>query len=586
MQIPSSFIDELLQKTDIVSVISRYVQLNQKGKTFWGLCPFHGEKTASFAVNVADQFYHCFGCKESGNAISFVMKMESCTFVDAVKILAEWAGLKVPESVSNTDEAESKKKKQCISALRDCAIYYHECLNSNKGKDAKAYLEKRGVSDNIARLFGLGYCPDYDSTKTILNKKGYSDDILLEAGILKKGEHGLYDPMGQRVVFPVINIYSEVLAFTGRTMKKEVDFAKYLNTAETIVYSKGKNLYALNLVKKYQKQGKKFDFFILCEGNMDVVSLHKAGFGMAVAGMGTALTFDQAKLIKRFVNKVYICYDGDTAGKKATLRGLDILKDQGLDVLVMRLPDGKDPDDIIKYEGREAFQKLIDEALPLVEYKIKSLLQDYDTSSFDGKTKFTTAAINVLNDLKSDVEKETYLALVQEISGVNRDFLRRQMTQQKNGVSTTTLPEKSDEKPVEQSNSLSKAEKTILKIAYHKNISQELNKAKEDISYFSNLMSKSANDVLCDIQTKKSANEIFDKHQNISQDVGEIVVGEIEENNYIKEFWDCIKSLQNDYLLRRQEELNKEIAAEAEKEKRQKLLIELNSITKELKSNK
>ena len=583
--IPENFIEELKQKTDIVSVISRYMELNKKGRQWWGLCPFHGEKTPSFAVSEEDQFYHCFGCKESGNAITFVMKQENCSFVDAIKILAEWAGLKVPEVDSKHDEEESKLKKQCLAALRDCAMYYYECLLSPQGEAARKYLADRGVNDKLAKLFGLGYCPDFDKTKKVLNQKGYSDKVLLEAGILKNGEHGLYDPMGTRIVYPIINAYSEVVAFSGRTMKPKVDFAKYLNTAETKVYSKGKTLYALNLVKKYQKNGQKFDYFILCEGNMDVISLHKAGFGMAVAGMGTALTFDQAKLIKRFVNKVYICYDGDTAGKKATLRGLDILKNQGLDVLVMSLPNGKDPDDVIQSGGRSAFESLIEKALPLVEYRIRTLAVDYDLSSFDGKSKFTSAALEVLKELKSDVERETYLPLVQDISGTNRDFLRRQMSQAPVAVVE-------EEKPKTQTETndfivLSKAEKIILSLAYHKNCTNEFEKAKAEISYFDDLLTAAAKNIYTDIQNGVLASELCEKYVDYASDIGEIVITTIDENDKAKnEFWDCVRVLKNNYLQEKQDSLNKAIAMEPEREKRQQLLKELEKITKERNLNK
>ena len=585
MSIPRNYIDELLQKTDIVSVISRYVQLNSKGKQFWGLCPFHGEKTPSFAVSQSEQFYHCFGCKESGNVISFVMKMENCSFIDAIKILSEWAGMKVPESQDfQEDEALSKLKKECLSALKDCAHYYYDCLNSDKGAPGREYLEKRGVSEKIARLFGLGYCPDFDSTKKVLNQKGYSDSVLLEAGIIKRNENGTYDPMGGRVVFPVINIYSEVLAFTGRTLQSKVDHAKYLNTAETKVYSKGKNLYALNLVKKYKKAGQKFDYFILCEGNMDVVSLHRAGFGMAVAGMGTALTTDQAKLIKRFVDKVYICYDGDTAGKKATMRGLDILKDQGLDVFVMQLPEGKDPDDVIKYDGRSAFEKLISEALPLVEYRIRTLIHDFDISSFDGKTKFATAAIGVLKELKNEVEKQTYLALVQEISGINKDFLRRQLVSE-NVQIVENDQEKSAERKEEKAQNIKKAEKFVLTCAYHKICTNELNAAKGKIAYFNEMFSPAAQAILSDILSGVSSSELLEKYSDYANVIGEIIVME-DLPNAKNELMDCIVALQDDYLNKMQNELNEKIALEPEKEKRQQLLIKLNEITKERKFNK
>ena len=387
--------------------------------------------------------------------------------------------------------------------------------------------------------------------------------------------------MAYRVIFPVVNIYSEVIAFTGRTMKSKVDHAKYLNTAETKVYYKGKNLYALNLVKKYIKNGQKFDYLILCEGNMDVISLHKAGFGMAVAGMGTALTYDQAKLLKRFVNKVYICYDGDTAGKKATLRGLEILRDQGLDVLVMRLPEGKDPDDVINDGGRDAFLKLIDEALPLVEYRIKTLATDFDLFTFDGKSKFTTAALAVLKELKSDVEREAYLPLVQEISGTNRDFLRRQLAL---GEAVVPNQEEIKQEILKEKNTeiaLSKAEKQLLSLVYHHVCDDEIKEAEAEIPYFENLFTAFGKQLLGDILKGLTANELVDRYQDYSSDIGEIAVSEVNEKDAKNEFWDCVKVLKNQYLQQEQDRLNKLIATEPERNKRKELLIELEKITKE-----
>lgn len=583
-QIPTSFIEELKQKSDIVSVISRYISLDRKGKTFWGLCPFHGEKTPSFAVNENEQFYHCFGCKESGDVFSFVQKMESCTFQEAIHILADWAGMKVPEVKTEKDEAQAKLKKECLAALKDVARYYFECLNSPAGKDGQEYLKRREVPTQIARVFGLGYCPDYTSSKQHLNKLGYSDDVLLSAGILKKGEHGLYDPMGQRLVFPVLNVYGDVVAFTGRTLKTKVDFAKYLNTAETCVYSKGRNLYAINLVKKYQKNGQKFDYFILCEGNMDVVSLHKAGFGMSVAGMGTALTTEQAKLIKRFVSKVYICYDGDTAGKKATLRGLDILKEQGLDVLVMSLPEGKDPDDLIKQDGKQAFVKLIEEALPLVEYRLRTLATDFDMTTFDGRSKYTTAAIEVLKELPSEVEREAYIPLVQQISGTNRDFLRRYLNSEK--IAEATAEIKFDEKQQpETKNSLSKAEITALAVIYHQSCPQKLAELMSQIKYFNELFASPQ--LLTEIINKTPSNKLLELFPQFSSEVGEIVVSELSPKQKPDEqLEDCVKVLQNEYLTKKQQQLNEKIAQTPDREERQKLLFELSQITKERNLNK
>lgn len=575
--IPNAFKEELKQKSDIVSVISRYIPLERKGKTHWGLCPFHGEKTPSFAVNENEQFFHCFGCKESGDVFAFVQKMENCTFVEAAQILADWAGLKVPEVATEKEKQETEKKKKCLLALREAAMYYHECLNGASGALGREYFSSRGVSDQLARVFGLGYSSDFYSIKKHLNAKGYPDEILLEAGILKKNDRGLFDPMGQRVVFPVLNVYGEVVAFTGRSLKPKVDYAKYLNTAETIVYSKRKNLYAINLVKKYQKQGENFDYFIIVEGNMDVISLHKAGFHMAVAGMGTALTENQAKLIKRFVNKVYICYDGDTAGQKATLLGLEILKNQGLDVLVVSLPQGKDPDDVIREGGKAAFKKLLEEALPLVEYRLRSLTKNYNLKSFDGKSKFATAAIGVLKELPSEIERETYLPLVQELSGTSRDFLRRQLQSEKQ------IEPKPEEKlaelpPADGQNATTKAEKLVLGIIYHKACQEAVNEAQDKIKYFTSMFYNK--DLLKSILSGKTSEELIALYPSLCDLVGEIVVLEPPKNAQIA-FWDCVKALQRDYLKTQQDLLSQAIDKEIDKDKRQELLKQLQEITKE-----
>lgn len=580
----NEFKEELKQKTDIVSVISRYMPLEKKGKTYWGLCPFHGEKTPSFAVNEQEQYFHCFGCHESGDVFTFVQKKENCSFHESIKILADWAGLKIPEFDSAVNEEKIKRKRDCLNALRECALFYHNCLNSDIGKDGKNYLTSRKVNDSLITLFGLGYCPDFDQTQKYLEEKGYETQILIDAGILKHGEKKLYDPMGQRVVFPIVNNYGEVVAFTGRTLKKKVDYAKYLNTSDTIVFSKGHNLYALNLIKKYQRQGERFDYFIIVEGNMDVISLHKAGFKMAIAGMGTALTIEQAKLIKRFVNKVYICYDGDSAGKKATMRGLEILKEQGLDVFVMQLPDGKDPDNIICEFGKTKFLELVENALPLVEYKLTVLADEYDLSNFDGKSKYATKALQILKSLNNDIEAEIYLPMVQKLSGTSKDFLRKKINQTIDSSSN----EKLDVKNIEKNKSItdfSKAEKFLLSVIYHGIEKDLLNSKKLEINYFEKLFSPELEPLLCDINKGIKAETLINNYPEFKNLIAEVIVSDPSISKNLKvEINDCIKLLRKQFIIKRQKKLSELIDKEIDSAKREVLLSDLMKLTKELKT--
>ena len=304
---------------------------------YWACCPFHHEKTPSFDVNEENQFYHCFGCHEHGDVIKFVQKMENLPFYDAVKMLAQSVGMQMPETDgANKDsiEQERKKKARLLGLLKEVAIYYNNNLKNSNAKLALDYMKNRGISTNIATRFGLGCSLGFQDVIDFLKKKGYTEEEMFEAGVVKMRDAGskyfsentkYYDAVGGRLVFPIINVYGEVVAFCGRVLEKDAKFAKYINTAETKIFSKGKNLYGINLLKR-KNTNFELKNIIVVEGQMDVVSLHSAGFVQAVASMGTALTQDQAKLLKRFVDTVYICYDGDSAGKKATLRGLDILK--------------------------------------------------------------------------------------------------------------------------------------------------------------------------------------------------------------------------------------------------------------------
>lgn len=424
------FIDKVLSRVDVVSVISRYLPLKRKGRTFWGCCPFHHEKEPSFAVNDEKQFYHCFGCKESGNAISFVQKMESVEFMDALKIVAEIAKIEVPSFKRDENQKQTidkEKKDRLLSLLRCAGKHYHENLSSPKAKEATDYIKYRALDKNIVTRFGLGYSLGGDEMIKYLLDQGYTHAEIKEAGIAEIKGDRYYDVFYNRLIIPIINNFNEIVGFGGRLLNKESHIAvKYRNTSATPVFDKSKIIFGINLLKR-KKQKEAIKYVIVTEGYMDVMALHQAGFDTAVASMGTAFTYQQAKAIKNYTNNVYVSFDGDSAGQKATMRGLDILFESGLNVKVVSLPDELDPDDLIKQRGKGAYEKLLKEALTLTAFKLKVLKSDYDMTTPDGKSAYTVSAINVLKKLENPIEREEYLKNVHEYTGYSMDALRAQI---------------------------------------------------------------------------------------------------------------------------------------------------------------
>ncbi len=422
----SDFITSVLDRTNIVSVISRYVHLDRKGNTHWACCPFHHETQPSFSVSEAKQFYHCFGCKKSGNAITFLREMENIEFIDALKILAEQAGLEMPKTQGYAGaHVDKKKREQLYALMQDAARHYHENLSDPRARVFNEYIESRQLPSNMVRRFGLGASLDFNEMLDYLKSKGYSYEQMRDAGIAEKKDERYYDVFGKRLMYPIIDNFGHVVAFGGRTLEKDVHFAKYRNSSQTEIFDKSKVIYGVNLLKKRKTKGP-IPYVIMTEGYMDVIALHKAGFDTAVASMGTALTSKQARQIKLYSDLVYISYDGDTAGQKATLRGLDILRESGLIVTVVRLPDGIDPDDLIKRGGREAYQKLLDEAIPLTAYKIEVLKSAYDLNDPDKKAMFAIEATKVVTALDNPIEQEQYLDYISAHTGFSIDALKRQ----------------------------------------------------------------------------------------------------------------------------------------------------------------
>lgn len=413
------FLEELKYKCDIVEVISQYVPLQKKGGRYFGCCPFHNEKTPSFCVN--NGWYHCFGCGASGDVVKFVMEMESVSFYDAVKILADKVGLQLPEVKLDPQYTQKKEHGDVLKQLmRDAARYYrNNLLDEKKGKDAREYLHNRGLDDEIAKRYGLGLSLDNESMVGYMRRKGYLLKDLEECGLIANAQRP-YDAFANRIIVPIMDSMSNVIAFGGRIYHGEKDVAKYKNSTNTTLFDKGRTIYGINFIKRDKKMnGVAYKELILVEGYMDVISLGASGIKNAVACMGTALTDGQARELSRMTENLYVCYDGDGAGKKATIRNVDILAKFVQNVRVISLDEGKDPDETVREGGAEAFLKKQKEALPVIEYKLKLCADANDLGSVNGRAKYVQSALKVLKTIDNRAEREVYMDVVSKMSGVS-----------------------------------------------------------------------------------------------------------------------------------------------------------------------
>lgn len=604
----NDFINEIIQKNDIVSICSKYAPLERKGRYYWCRCPFHGEKTASLCINDVDNFFYCFGCHEGGNVIKFIQRIETLEFMDAVKLLASWSNIEVPENLSRTGNNENyakakERKDKLLAIMKDTALHYIDNLSKPNAGPALEYMKKRQIDGKVAKHFAIGYSDGYNDLPEYLKKKGYTEEEMLSAGVVKQKDGRIYDPEANRLIFPIIDIYGNVIAFGGRTLEKNPEFAKYLNTAETELFNKRNTLYAVNYLKKQRQQGP-IPYVIVVEGYMDTISLHKAGFTMTVASMGTALTQNQAKMIKRFADKVYICYDGDSAGQNATLRGLDILKENGLDVMVVQLPDKYDPDDVIKAYGREGYLKILEESLPLVEFKLKYLKSKYDTTNVDGRVKFLNDAIDVLVSLSS-VERELYAPLVSEISSTNIDFIKRELEKKSEGKSIYeelktkfSNNSKPQMKEVEESDEdtanpvIVKAEKYVLCALLHQ---KPYAFFKNDATHLFSGKRREIYKIICDIRNnypeKNIIQTIYNDFEHSNQnDIVELINYSAEsaedEQSEKKYYQDCLWKLYKFYLDNKMKELTDLYADEVDLIKKKDLAGQIQEIAQKLKNKK
>ncbi len=421
MYFSEDLVEEVRQKNDIVDVISQYVKLQKKGSSYFGLCPFHNEKSPSFSVSRSKQMYYCFGCGAGGNVFTFIMEYENYTFVEALKMLAERAGVELPEmEYSQKEKQKADLKATLLEINKVAAKYFYAQLKSQQGSVAHSYLTKRGLSEETITAFGLGYSNKYsDDLYRYLKTKGYDDTLLAKAGLISIDEKkGAYDKFWNRVMFPIRDVNHRVIGFGGRVMGDAKP--KYLNSPETEVFDKSRNLYGLNRARTSRK-----NYFLICEGYMDVIALHQAGFTNAVASLGTALTTGHASLIKRYVNEVYLTYDSDEAGTKAALRAIPILREAGISAKVIRMDPYKDPDEFIKNLSADAFEERINKARNGFMFSLEVLEKEYDMKSPEGKTEFFQEAAKRLNEFDEEIERNNYIEAVAEKYGVGFENLRK-----------------------------------------------------------------------------------------------------------------------------------------------------------------
>ena len=404
MAFPPSFLDELIARNPIEDVVGQYVSLKRSGANLFGLCPFHGEKTASFSVSPDKGIYYCFGCHKGGGAVNFMMEVEGLSYPDAVRALAKRAGMEVPEDEQY--QSRYRQQERLWALHKEAARFFHSQLYAPVGKAALDYAFGRGMSKGVLTTFGVGYAPDsWDSLVKAMKAKGYTEDELKESGLVSVSQRNgrIFDRFRDRLMFPIIDVRGNVIGFGGRIIKNDKDAAKYLNSPETLIFNKRKNLFGLNLAKK-SKQG----YLILVEGNIDVVALHQYGFDNAVASLGTSLTEEQAALMTRYAEQVVLIYDGDKAGQNATQRAIPILEKAGLQVKVLQIKDAKDPDEFLRKFGADRFKLLLEESSNRVEYQLAAIRRKYDLREDDQRIKFIAEVAEFLSTLSSAVQREVY----------------------------------------------------------------------------------------------------------------------------------------------------------------------------------
>ena len=571
---PEEFLSEVLARNDIVDVIGEYVQLRRRGQSYWGLCPFHGEKTPSFSVSQDKQFYYCFGCHAGGNAFQFLQNLDKCDFSEAVETLARRANLPMPERKNDADHREREELRTRLYEIgRAAGRFYHDKLYSREGLKALEYLQRRGVTERIIKRFGLGYAPEHgDECVRFLEAQGFSREHLKLFAVAGEKDGRWYDYFRNRVMYPIIDRRDRVIGFGGRVMDDSQP--KYLNSPETPVFNKRLNLFGLNLVQKIRNLQR----LVIVEGYMDVIGLHQADLPYAVASLGTALTEDQARLIKRYCDEVYIAYDGDSAGQKATARGLDILKEAGLRVQVIEFPDKMDPDDYARKFGRVGVEELMDKAITLIDYKLKAIANGCDLATEEGRRQYVTrSSREVLAQIDSPVEmdilvkrlsRETGVSAmaIQEEAGLERAAARASAYSAKGGRNTNAVVD-GPSRVLEirpsvntDDNAAAEAERTLLLLAlqdpaHAENLVQSL-----DLDELEGPRRGIAQAIFEGRARNAGAAELMNTlAQEEQSELARILLTNLDEQNREAQAQDCMKALRQRRMRRRIDALKNEI---------------------------
>lgn len=580
------WVTQLKNSNNIVSVLSKYITLSRKGKRWWACCPFHFEKTPSFSVDETRQAYHCFGCGASGDVISFVRKYENLEFMDACRLLAKQCNFEIPEiKYDETIVARKKKTDRMYTLLRDATSYYHNNLKSSQ--IALDYIQKRQLDDETVKAFGIGYSKDWTGVIDALKTKGYTLAEMEESGLIeqKNGRH--FDCYAGRLMFPILNSYGSVVGFSGRVLEDK-GWAKYKNTAQTNLgfkftakessdfFDKSKCLYGIYQIKKL-RQTQPLTEIILVEGQMDVISLYRNGVRNAVASLGTAFTTQHIRELKRFCHKVVLCFDGDGAGVKATLRTIDVLlTDPEIEIYAVHLPDKTDPDEFVLKYGKDGFYKIINSAKYWVEYLIDKYSHDFDLTKRDEKAKFVEKSLDVIKKVTSSAEREIYLKMIADIAGVNQASLVADLGEIKTPVQTL----KDDD--IVRENAYVKAVKFVMSALLNKKdyASFDERVGENLLNYdIRTLYEMLKSDPDLNVSSLKSA---FDVENNVEiRDIMEYIPS--PQNDTKSYFDDCVETINKNGLKARQDILLKQIETETDIEKKKQLYAKLNEIAIKLK---
>lgn len=556
MALNESFLQELKFKTDIEDIISSYVTLKKRGSTSIGLCPFHNEKTPSFTVYNDTQSFYCFGCGAGGDAVGFIRKIENLDYIDAVKLLAQRAGMQMPQD-NTYDDSLSKKRRKILEINRESAKFFHSYMMSEQGKVGLDYFLNRGLSMHTIKKFGLGYAPnEWDSLLKHLKALGYRISDMADAGVIKSGRNNnYYDTFKNRVMTPIIDVRGNVIAFGGRVLDDSKP--KYINTAETLVYKKTNELFALNLAKDSQK-----DNLILCEGYMDVIAMHQAGFTNAIAGCGTALTPEQVRLISRYTSEVILAYDADEVGQKAVIKAVNLFKQTDVKIKIPTLSGGKDPDEIIKKLGRDKFKGMLEGASNEVEFAILDAKNKYNLETTQGKIDFTNDCIKVLSSV-SPIEQDLYLTRLSNELGIDKSSLKLQLSQYSKKKNYRV-------KKAEYKKIIDDSSREITRTSYESGASIRQLKAEDRIiglllrypdckklceNFNSDMLSSAFSKKVFDVVMSRLDAQLDIDLMNFSKDLTNDELGRLsgiiartrESNNAKKEFTDCVSIICDEY---------------------------------------